>query len=378
MRLALLLALAACSDKGKHDVGAQHEEHQRRVIEPPTQGVRALPPHAIRADGVGPYRLGTSLVEMLDQLPTGPRIVQFNLPGIVHKDVLRAEEDDAILIGGEPQGKVSFVAVVRDEIARTESNLHVGSTREEVVHALGSPVEDPDRARDPRVVVPSAMRNLHVVFDGDRVIALVVTDGDAHAAAPAQSGSNDCQRPAPDPEKPHSFGACMSGGGELVSYDGDELTIATKNGAVATPPRMQGLQFAVALRGPDGKDEVVEVARTDEPSSRTWWLAAFRMEGNRLVRAVEPTAIYTLTAGNARWIGTDLHDLDLYLELASRPDAIEVGGLLTTRAGDKIRDIVVISPASVPRRRPKSLPAEAADAGISDAVIENGSDHRAH
>ncbi|MBV8760780.1 MAG: hypothetical protein JO257_26035 [Deltaproteobacteria bacterium] len=376
MRVALLLALAACSDKGHPSIKPE-QEHQRRVIEPPTGGVRALPPHAIRADGVGPYRLGTSLVDLLGELPGGPRIVQFNLPGIVHRDVLRAE-DDAILIGGEPQGKASFVAVVRDEIARTESNLHVGSTRDDVTRTLGAPVDDPDRARDPRVIVPSGMRNLHVVIEGDQVVALVVTEGAAHGAAPGDAGSNDCQRPAPDPEKPHSFGACMSGGGELVSYEGDELSITAKDGHIATPPRMAGLQFAVALRGADGKDEVVEVARTDEASSRTWSLAAFRMEGLRLVRSVEPTAIYQLTAGNARWIGADLHDLDLYLELASRPDAIEVGGLLTTRAGDKIRDIVVISPASVARRRAKSLPAEAADAGVSDAIGENGSDRRSH
>lgn len=372
MRLAVLLVLAACSDKG-HPAIQREQEQKRRVIEPPTQGVRAAPPYAIRTDGVGPYRLGASLVDLLDQLPNGPRITQFNLPGIVHRDVLRAE-DDAILIGGEPQGKASFVAVVRDpQIARTEGNLHVGSPREDVKTL----VDDPDRARDPRIIVPTTMRNLHVVLDADHVVALVVTD-DARGAAPAEAGSNDCQRPAPDPEKPHSFGACMSGGGELVSWEGDELTITAKDGHIATPPRVQGLQFAAPLRGPDGKDEVVEVWRADEPTSRTWWLAAFRMEGNRLVRSVEPTAVYTLTAGNARWIGIDLRDLDLFLELSSRPDAIEVGGLLTTRAGEKIRDIVVISPASVARRRAKSLPAEAADAGVSDAATENGSDHRAH
>ena len=32
----------------------------------------------------------------------------------------------------------------------------------------------------------------------------------------------------------------------------------------------------------------------------------------------------------------ELRDIDLYLELASQADGIEVGGLLTTRAGDKL------------------------------------------
>jgi hypothetical protein len=377
--LAALLALAACSDHGPPSV-KRDVEHSRRLNEPPPSGgVRALPPHAIRADGVGPYRLGASLAELLDQLPSGPRVVQFNVPGVVHRDLLRAE-DDAILIGGEPQGKASFVAVVRDVMARTESNVHsesnvhVGSTRDEVVRVLGNPVEVPDHARDPRIIVPSSMRNLHVVIEGDRVVAIVVTaDRDA---APLAAGSADCQRPPPDPDRPHSFGACVSGNGEVVSYEGDELTITAKDGK-ATSTSLRGLVFAAALRA-EGRDEIVAITRTDEAQARVWSLVAYRAEGIRLVRSIEPTPVYQITAGNARWIGADLHDLDLYLELTSHPDAIEVGGLLTTRAGDKIRDIIVISPVPVARHRPKIAPPEAVDAGTSEIDSANGSDQRAH
>jgi len=368
--LVALALLAACSDHGTPQV-KRDTERSRHVIEPPPPGVRALPPHAIRADGVGPYRLGTSLAELLDQLPSGPRIAQFNIPGIVHRDLLRAE-DDAILIGGEPQGKASFVAVVGSEVARTESGIHVGSTRDELIRALGAPTEDPDRARDPRLVIPSGMRNLHAVVEADRVVALVVT---AEPAASAEA-AGDCQRPAPDPDKPHSFGACLSSAGEVVSYDNDEITIAAHDGKVVQAP-VRGLVFAAALRA-DARDEVVAVARTDDSSTRTWSLVAYRLEGVRLVRSLEPTPLYQLTGANARWIGAELRDLELYIELASHPDSIEVGGLLTTRTGDKIRDIVVISPVPVTRHRAKSAPPEATDAGTSDAPAENGSDHHAH
>ena len=71
-----------------------------------------------------------------------------------------------------------------------------------------------------------------------------------------------------------------------------------------------------------------------------------------------------LTAATARLsIGADLKDLELYLELSSRADTIEVGGLLTTRISDKIRDIVVISTVPVPRRRAKASTHESVDAG---------------
>src|SRR5439155_5370278 len=135
--------------------------------------------------------------------------------------------------------------------------------------------------------------------------------------------------------------------------------------------RVPGLAFAVVLRDPgDGHDELVAIAHSDDPQQRMWSLRAFRSEGTRFVPSVEPTALYQLTAANARWIGAELKDLDLYLELRSRPDAIEVGGLLTTRNGDKLRDVVMISPVVVPRKHAKSAGTEPADAGTSDAASE--------
>src|SRR5439155_5632276 len=153
---------------------------------------RPLPPHAIRADGVGPYRLGAPLADLVDLLPSGPRIATIEIPGVVHRSILHAE-DDTIVIGGEPAvGKASFVAVIGSEVARTESGVHVGSTRAELVHALGAPAEDPERARDPRLIVPTGMRNARVVLEGDRVAALVIAaDEGARAGATSDAAESD-------------------------------------------------------------------------------------------------------------------------------------------------------------------------------------------
>jgi hypothetical protein len=365
--IAALLVLAACSDHGKPEV-KRDPERARRVVEPPPPGVHALPPYPIRNDGVGPYRLGATLAEVLEQLPSGPRIAQFNIPGIVHRDLLRAE-DDAILIGGEPQGRASFVAVVGGKVARTvpeagaASGIHVGSTRDELVEALGEPIDDPERASDPRIVRPSSMKNLRAVINDDRVVALVVmADG---GREPPAAGSGECQRPAPDPDKPHSFGACLGAGGEVVSYDGGEITVTAHDKTAHAP--VPGLVFAAPLRADGGRDELIAITRSDEPQTRTWSIEAYRLEGNLLRHSLERTQLYQLTAANARWIGAELRDLELYLELTSHPDSIEVGGLLTTGEGDKIRDIVVISPVPVARRHPKPVPSEPVDAGASDA-----------
>jgi len=368
--VALLLLLAACSECGKHrSEPAREPERQRRVIEPPSRGVRALPPYAIRADGVGPYKLGASVSELLDQLPSGPRITQLTIPGLVHRDMLRAE-DDAILIGAEPQGKATFVAVVKSEIARTEGGIHVGSTGNELVRALGAPVDDPDRARDPRVVVPTGMKNARIVLDGDHISAIVVTvEPERPVPLKADAPDNPCTRPPGDHDK-GLFGICLTSAGELVHREGEDILLVARDGEKPiSAVRVPGLVFAVALRNPmDNRDDLIAISRAEDGTS--WSLSGYRLAEGKLVRTIEPSLLYQLTAANARWIGAELKDLDLYLELTSRSDAIEVGGLLTTRIADKIRDIVVISPVPVARRRAKPASHEAVDAGTSETTTE--------
>jgi hypothetical protein len=368
--LGLGLAVATgCGNKRPDNQQAPRDARQiRRVIEPSTDQVGQLPPYAIRADGVGPYKLGEKLSDLLEQLASGPRIELFEIAGVVHRNVIRAE-DEAILVGGEQSSTASFVAVVGGaEVARTESGIHVGSTRDELVAALGSPVDDPDHARDPRLLVPSSLPNVRVVIGDGRVAAIVVTSASAIAGAVPPSRS-DCERPAATGK---AIGACMTAAGELLEIGGDDVVVRSVTGerTLATLPKLAGLVFAAALRGPEGRDELVVITRTDEAALRSWWLTAYRFEGTRLVRSVDATQLYQLSTASARWIGADLHDVELYLELTSRVDSIDVGGLLTapsaTKGSTKIRDVVVISPASVARRRGKVAAAsEANDAGVA-------------
>lgn len=358
-KLALLLALIACACEGRKPPQPQHEpERQRRVIdEVPSRGVRALPPHAIRADGVGPYKLGMTVTALLDQLPSGPRITQFTMPDVIQRDILRAEEN-AILIGAEPQGKSTFVAVVRPEIARTEAGVHVGSTRADLEAALGQPLAEPDRVRDPRVVSPTGMPNARFVFDADRIVAIVIVAEPERPVKDKDGGREGSAKETKDDKDSRH---------DTVSTSGDQLSFV-RDGDKPIVTRVPDLVFAATLRNPgDGRDDIVAITRSETAQAATWSLVGYRPHEGKLVRVIEPYVLYKLTDANARWIGADIHDLDLYLELTGRSDSIEVGGLLTTRAGDKIRDIVVISPVPVPRRRPKAASHEPTDAGIPDA-----------
>jgi hypothetical protein len=371
--LAWLLVAGCPADDHKPQVRTTEPQPPRRIMAPPEgTTVRSLPPYAIRADGVGPYRLGEKVSAVMGQLPSGPHIARFEIPGVVRTSVIRAEED-AILIGGETTSTVTFVAVVGAEVARTDSNVHVGSSVDDLVRALGPLFEDPDHARDPRLVVPTAMRNARVVIEGERIAAIAL----ANDAPPVKLGPQPeppCRRPEPGGKK--QLGACLSNAGELVDLDDDELVVHPADSErVIYMLRGPGRVFAAPLRNAsEGRDELVVVTRIDEPHRRTWNLAAYRLEGTKMVRAVDEE-LYTLTAQQSRWIGAELRDVDLYLELASGPDSIEIGGLVTTRAGDRVRDVAVLSPKVVTRRHHKPGPGEPQD-GKTAATGAHGSSAR--
>src|SRR5438067_839741 len=107
------------------------------------------------------------------------------------------------------------------------------------------------------------------------------------ASAPMASG-----RIASVPRSPRCSISCragLSGNGEVVSYEGDELTVTAKDGK-ATTMTLHGLAFAAPLRA-DGHDEIVAITRSDEAQARVWSLVAYRFEGIRLVRSLEPTPV---------------------------------------------------------------------------------------
>lgn len=378
-------AIAACD---RNDPPPPKIERQPRVINSPPQGVQALPPHAIRADGVGPYRLGVPLEQLGNQVPSGAQNAQVDIPRVVHLNVLHAE-DDAILVGAaDSVGRASFVAVVRGDIARTASGIHVGSTRDDLVGALGPPTTELERARDPRILVPKNMRELRALIgESDQVAGIVVSP-----AEPVAKTGGGCTRPNPDatpapmpratapvgkmgsggrsakaidPEDARSetraetrgetrtqFGACISGSPDILAVDDGDLSLRVLDSErTIALPKVPNLVWAGPARNPEGRDEVVAIARADDAQSRTWFLYVYRVDpGLRIVKVVDAAPVYQLTAANARWLGCELVDLDLAIEVTSHGEAFEMGGLLFARRGDLMRDLFVLSPVQVPVR----------------------------
>lgn len=348
-RIALLgcLGLAACSD-AKPTPPAERTPTKRTIPPPPRGTVQPLPPHAIRTDGFGPYRLGDAINSLLVMQPDGARMVRFDLPGVVRTGLLRFE-DDELLVGGEPGSVATFLAVMSGDVARTETGVHVGSELPELIKALGPRVDEPYVARDPRLAVMAQLRRVRAILDGERIMAFVLAP-EPTAPRPA---ADECVRPRA-PASIAAVGACLTPAGELVSVTGDEVLIRSADGdrtlaAVRTP----GLVFALPLRAvEDHRDDLVVVTRTaDTEVRREWSVVAYRFDAGtgKLVRVAEAVPVYTLTSAQTRFISAGLRDVDLYLEVAAQAGAIEISGVLTTETAGRVRDVGMIAPVVITR-----------------------------
>lgn len=368
----------------------------RRVIDPPGT-VRPLPPYAISNDSVGPFQLGASLSAVLYELPSGPRMLLLDVPGLVKQNVIRAE-DDAILVSGSVMGDVQVVAVVKQEVALTEAGVSVGATREQLAAELVE--EDSGLARDPHLAALRRLPAARVVMRGDRVAAIVLAARAGAASPPPQPQAAKAPREpvkAPPTETPKAprcgaarpseggewLPACLSSTGELVRHGGDEVSVRSGDGKerVIGVLRVRGLLFARPLRAgdrADERDDLVVVSKVARSEDVTWTVASYRLEAGRLVRVAEQV-VYRLSAEGARWIGVSLEEVEIYLELAARSDSIEVGGFLVVSTGDRIRDVVALREVSISRRRiavgtaetapPPPAPEAQVDAGAeSDAA----------
>jgi len=355
--IAALVACSSCSEP--HDHPIEDRPPQRRVIEPPSGIVQAGPPYVIGPDGVGPYKLNQRVASLADRLKGGPGMMRFEIPNILHAGLIRAE-DAGLLIGTEPTvsaaSTTTFLAVTSPEVAQFEQGVRVGSSLAEV-EKLGVAPDDPERAHDPHLVM-SAIDHVRFVIENKHVAAIALIDEDNGSPSRAPS---PCARP--ETTRPSTFGICLVSG-ELVEKDGDELAIRSLDGdkVIARAPA-PGLVFAVPLRDPtDGRDELVAIMRGDDTHRRTWAVAAWRREGDKLQRSITLQPVYQITSSRTRWIGSALSDIDLYLQVASKPEGIEIGGLLTTSEEAHVRDVVVISKVLVPRRR-RRPPATEIDGG---------------
>lgn len=413
--LAAVVMVAACSDDSSKRRLSKTEDAGdklgQRVFQPSPGVVRALPPYSIRPASVGGYQLGAELREILTMLPHGPRVELFEIENVVGYSLVRAE-DDRILIGIR-NGRVAYVAVLDDEIAKVEGGLGVGSSAASWIERLGPVSPVPAGARDPRVVSVEQLANARLIVDDGQVVSVVVgpapagsglpgseedpSDGDEDdtapatppvAAAPAVVSDQPCSRPGEllaDAVVPASrasspdvvgYGCVVSSSPELIVRDGDRLQVLSGEPAnlrVVGSVDMADLTFAgvIDIDG-DLRHELVGVAQRRSRNQLEVRLAVWRGEGGRLVPLVDQT-VYQLNSATAAWTGAKLRDVDFLLQVEPAMGALRVSGLYLHRSAGVVRHVAPLTVRTVsvrPRRRviaPMGEPERAVQGGKPSA-----------
>ena len=398
----LLGSLFGCSDRGSSPPTFD-ANRQRRVFQPPPGEVRAVPPHAIRAEGVGPYLLGDSLKDILGLLPHGPRVELIEIDRVVDYSLVRTEAD-TILIGVQRPG-VTFVSVLDKEIARTNNGVGVGFKTNELRAAMGAEM-DGSQLRDPHILRFASLANARFVVDRDRVVAVVVEQEDRRfdqSAGDDDEAEEDGEPEEPEPSAPTAepcpIAGLAAGAVEIVAaaqMDGRNsseahvtygclspnlaaaLVVAGPNMAlVAGEPgkfrrlmtqRVDNLAFAGFLDvDGDGKHEVALV--TDDVDAKHYRVKVEvqRIENGRFIRLAALDA-YEVSAASAAWIGAGLDQIDFLLELSARADTVRIGGLYVHRGKRRPLNVAPLTGKKLVVRRKRATPSATAaenDAGVA-------------
>lgn len=385
--LAALLLMAACSDRNRPEL-SDDGGIRRRVFKPPPSRVRAVPPHNIHAEGIGPYQLGASLGQILNLLPHGPRVELFRLGQFADYSLVRSE-NGMLVVGLERGDGVTFVAAIEPVVARTEGGSEVGTAVDKLLDDLGPPPAD-GTIRDPRLVRTAELPRALFLIDSGKVAAIVVSrEGSAKPAAPSRdAGVAPSCRPLPDELESALLAearlgtaatirlACKAGEVEaaVVAWGDRWVWLAVSEDK---PRRIaDGSIAGLALAAPadiGGLPVLLAVTEEREPDELEIDLEVFRMDAKPV--SIERTTLYRLSSSTMRLAGGSLSRAMIAVEIELQDEGLEVRGLYAQRErSGKLGVVAPLEPREVeirdrPRRAPsRPVPGERVDAAPPDAA----------
>jgi len=404
--LCAAVAMAAGCKDGEEPPRSTNKPRARRPLKTPPGKICAVPPHAIFADGVGPYKLGTPLNDALDLMAGGPRIVVVNFPGVLDYHYIPAEEGTIIIGARHSEKPISFIGILDPKIARTKSGLSVGVPLARLVQELGKPSAKAGALRDRRVVS----------FDKFPGIEFVVIDGRVRAALIRGTRKAAEQPPPPEPrpgkptgptakekgqatEPPRlpcdpnalrkyhndilaeagtnkfasarvAYGCFYGGEAGAMVREGDRISVvggAPGKFRVITRATVSDLTVAGAIDiNGDGRNEIVLGRVERKPRELLAHAVVLRVEGPRLQRLADKV-IYSLKRDTVEWTGAKLRDIEFLLEFGLYHGRLKVGGLYFRNGRDRPRMIAPLKPALVRVRYPRfptRIPTNKLDAGV--------------
>jgi hypothetical protein len=399
VRFALLAVLCGCTPVcGEAPALTAPDAAPRPTTRPPRRDVRVYPPHAIRADGIGPYRIGAPLIDVLHTLPEGPRLSIVQVGDYANWQLVRAEAGQLQLGIRADTRTVGFIAVLAQPIAHTAEGLGVGSTGEELTRALGKPRDESHRARDRWSFVFDKQPGVRFLTDARldeppataRTVAVLVSEPEEKQSA-EPSACHDVTRipldevaalvsQAADAPPPRlRFGCVTSKEPEVLAWAGGQLHVLGgepgKLRRLAAVPSAEPALLAALDVDEDGRDEVVVGVRENDGHTLRMRFQVWRWGQGGLESVLETTP-FAITEAMALAVGSPLAQVDLVVDAWAKGGELWVSGLYLARTSPDgpVRDVVPLQADhfAITRRTVTPPPAPAPAAPPPDAAVDRG------
>jgi len=333
----------------------------RRVFSPAPERVLAVAPHNIHKAGMGPYKLGASLEEVLNLLPQFPPVELLKHRGWFDYSLVRPE-GGSMGVGVGPTTGVEFVVALGKDVARTENGIGVEMTKVKLAEALGGPERSFQVVRDARVLRFPAMPQTRFVAFGGHVKGIILGGQAAPEgkARPSCKGSEDLDvesvRVASKLAAPQVSGLCVQGQRGALARHRSRLALLVREGDKWK--RLAAIQLAgLVFAGPidvdgDGDHEVAAVSVIRDTERIVARVRIVSWNGSRW-DAEADLIPYRLGGSTAEWTGPPISDIELLLEVTARDRVVSVGGLYVELGERELRNIVPLEPVtlSLPERK---------------------------
>ncbi len=409
--LLIVAVTVSCRDDGEPPRSTD-TPRARRLLKTPPGKIRAVPPHAIFAGGVGPYKLGTPLNDVLDLVSGGPRIVVVNFDGVLDYHYIPAEEG-AIIVGASHSEKpISFISILDPKIAKTKGGVSVGASTAQLRKQLGEPELRRVGLRDPRIVTFAKLPTLQFVVTNGKVRAAMVS-GSVPTKKAAEPTPVAPPKQQDEPVKPATknkavkklavkpkvcraaawskhksdilteagttafsnpqiaYGCFVGDAPGALVRDGSRITVVGGEPGkfrVVSRSQIASLTFASAIDV--NADQRHEIALTRVVRTRKRIVArveVIRVEANGRLQRLASKAIYILSRETVEWTGAKLADIELLLALSVANRRLRVGGLYLHDGATGARMMAPLRPVvmkvQTPRPAPRT-PSVRNDAGV--------------
>ena len=348
--LPLVWSVVACQDQSNTVKIVDEGDFATRQFTPPPGEVRSMPPHDVREEGVGPYKVGMPLQEALSSLEGGPRIELWRAEGLSEYRLVRTE-NGAMVLGADRAGSTRFISVLDPSIIESPDGVVLGANLDRLMKSLNTK-ESKRFVSDPALVTLTSLPALRLFVENDKVIAALHLGATPLAENEVKnciegtkikniekqivkqfSNKKDLSLAQGCLEKNPIWVVTLKGQVAIFSVDGGKVKKVVNS-------YIPGLTRAGVIDiDNDGKDEICFIKAKNNNDEKAIDVAIAKLEG-RTLETVISRKVVRLNQSSLKLLGVDLAQSKLLAEVGFKGKELIARAILVDLRNKQIRGVI--------------------------------------